>query len=73
MFRLQMSLVDPNEHRGPSWPGQLELLRSLCFALHEYRLRQALTTVQNVANTQIDEIIAAQLATEAMPFLRRTT
>jgi len=64
MFRLEMSLVDPNEHRGPSWPGQLELLRSLCFTLHEYRLRQALTNVHNVANTQIDEITAAQLAVD---------
>ena len=64
LLRLQRRLRDPRGDRGPRGFRQLKLYGPLCLSLHDHRPAQDLAAVRNVANTQIDEITATQLAVD---------
>ena len=64
LLRLQLRLLDPGGDRSPRRLGQFKLHRPLGLSLHDHRPGQDLVAVRDVANAQIDEIAAAQLAVD---------
>ena len=62
LLRLHFRLLDPRGDGGSGRFCQLELNRSLRLSLNNYRSGQYLGAVRDVADAQIDEIAAAQLA-----------